>query len=59
MELEYIKSLKLGGFNFDNAIRNKALVDSGKVPATKNIKTGTTICGAIFDVRNPEIPSLV
>lgn len=29
MELDYLKTLPLGGFNFDNSIRNRAMAESG------------------------------
>lgn len=50
MDLSYINALKLGGFNYDNCIRNKALIESGGISADKiqYTKTGTTICGAVF-----------
>ena len=50
MELEYLKTLPLGGFNYDNCIRNTALTESGIASAPKTMKTGTTICGALFKV---------
>jgi hypothetical protein len=50
MELDYLKTLPIGGFNYDNCIRNNAMEVSGVVKPTKNMKTGTTICGAIFKV---------
>ena len=50
MDLDYIKTLPLGGFNYDNCIRNKALETSGGVVPPKTMKTGTTICGIIFKV---------
>ena len=47
-------SKQLGGFNYDNCIRNKALAESGaSALAASSLsfkKTGTTICGAIFNV---------
>jgi hypothetical protein len=55
MELNYIKTLPLGGFNFDNCIRNKAMVEAGGMKQPGNMKTGTTICGIIFKVRFPPI----
>jgi len=50
MDLQYIKDLQLGGFNYDNCIRNKALIESKSMGANqvKHMKTGTTICGAVF-----------
>jgi hypothetical protein len=55
MELDYLKALPTGGFNFDNCIRNKALTESSAVGGLSNpvkyTKTGTTICGVIYKVR--------
>ncbi|CDW75801.1 proteasome subunit beta type [Stylonychia lemnae] len=48
MELDYLKTLPLGGFNFDNCIRNRAMAESGILQAPKTMKTGTTICGVLF-----------
>jgi len=53
MELSYINTLQenLGGFNYDNCLRNTAMMAQSKVgPAVKTMKTGTTICGIIFNV---------
>ena len=52
MDLQYINALPLGGFNYDNCLRNKALVENAKGGPTtvKTTKTGTTICGVIFNV---------
>ena len=50
MELEYLKALPTGGFNFDNCIRNRALAESGMIQQPKQMKTGTTICGVIYKV---------
>ena len=51
MNTEYMNSLPVGGFNYDNCIRNNALVETamsgGKLT---HMKTGTTICGMIFKV---------
>ena len=52
MELDYLKTLPIGGFNYDNCIRNTAMVGSGISSAPKTMKTGTTICGIIFKVPN-------
>jgi hypothetical protein len=52
MELEYINALKLGGFNYDNCIRNKAIESGAGILPPRAMKTGTTICGAIYKV-NP------
>ena len=57
MELDYLKTLPLGGFNYDNCIRNRALTESGIAAAPKSMKTGTTICGIIFEVSYINIPS--
>ena len=46
-----MKTLPLGGFNYDNCLRNKAL--EANLPKGKQLsytKTGTTICGVIFNV---------
>ena len=50
MDLSYMKTLPMGGFNYDNCIRNKALLESGGISAdkVKYTKTGTTICGVVF-----------
>lgn len=50
MELDYLKTLPMGGFNFDNCIRNKALAESGIAQLPKTMKTGTTICGVVYKV---------
>ena len=50
MELDYLKTLPLGGFNYDNSIRNMAMTESGIASAPKTMKTGTTICGVLFEV---------
>ena len=53
-QLNYIESLPLGGFNYDNCIRNKALLANAKTKGAagqlKTAKTGTTICGIVFAV---------
>lgn len=53
MELGYISTLttNLGGFNYDNCLRNTALLaqTKGENPI-KHMKTGTTICGVLFNV---------
>ena len=52
MELNYLSTLPQGGFNFDMCIRNKALAESSAMSTpVKTMKTGTTICGVIFKVR--------
>lgn len=50
MDLSYMKTLPHGGFNYDNCIRNKALLESKSISAEKvqYTKTGTTICGVVF-----------
>jgi hypothetical protein len=50
MELDYINALNLGGFNYDNCIRNKAIESGAGVLPPRAMKTGTTICGAIYKV---------
>ena len=51
VELNYLQTIPLGGFNYDNCIRNNALAAQTKVGAKMNYtKTGTTICGCVFDV---------
>ena len=54
MELNYVNTLPLGGFNYDNCLRNKAL-EANLAPDKKlsYTKTGTTICGVIFKVSMP------
>jgi len=48
-----LNTLPTGGFNFDNCIRNKAMAESsGMAQPIKTMKTGTTICGIIYEVRN-------
>ena len=48
--LDYLNTLPLGGFNYDNCIRNTALTESGIAQAPRTMKTGTTICGLIYKV---------
>ena len=53
MELSYIDTLQehLGGFNYDNCLRNTAMMAQSKMSTkVKTMKTGTTICGIIFKV---------
>ena len=54
MELQYIKALEgqVGGFNYDNCWRNKALMESkaDDKSSLQYTKTGTTICGVVFKV---------
>jgi hypothetical protein len=56
--LSYIDSLPLGGFNYDNVIRNKAMLaavaNKGASAQLKTAKTGTTICGIVFKVSLPK-----
>jgi hypothetical protein len=52
MELQYMQALPLGGFNYDNCLRNQALLANNMASAPKTMKTGTTICGVIFKVNN-------
>ena len=53
-QVSYIETLPLGGFNYDNCLRNKALLANAKSKGgagqLKTAKTGTTICGIIFEV---------
>lgn len=51
MDLKYIDSIPKGGFSYDNCLRNKALMEANPNQAgqIKTTKTGTTICGVIFD----------
>lgn len=50
-ELNYLKQVPLGGFNYDMCLRNTALESSTKSSHKSTYtKTGTTICGAIFNV---------
>ena len=48
-----MKSLPVGGFNYDNCLRNHALENAkpGEMAKDKFMKTGTTICGVVFKVR--------
>jgi hypothetical protein len=52
MELSYIETLQqnIGGFNYDNCLRNTAMQAQSKMGAVKTMKTGTTICGILFKV---------
>ena len=51
VELNYLQTIPLGGFNYDNCLRNTALAAQTKAGAKNNYtKTGTTICGVVFDV---------
>ena len=53
-QVSYMDTLPLGGFNYDNCIRNKALLANAKIKSgageLKHAKTGTTICGIVFAV---------
>lgn len=50
MELKYIDTLPKSGFNYDNCLRNNALLatNPNKAHQLSYTKTGTTICGVIF-----------
>jgi hypothetical protein len=55
MELNYLKTLQKesGGFNYDNSIRNTAMIASKPLENKSSLsytKTGTTICGVVFKV---------
>ena len=51
VELNYLDQVPLGGFNYDNCLRNTALESQTSMnPKTSYTKTGTTICGVIFNV---------
>ena len=51
VELNYLQQVPLGGFNYDNCIRNTALTAQTKTNAKLSYtKTGTTICGVVFNV---------
>jgi hypothetical protein len=54
MDLKYMEALPTeGGFNYDNCLRNKALLANrgmGLQTNIQNMKTGTTICGLIYKV---------
>jgi 20S proteasome subunit beta 2 len=51
-QVSYVESLPLGGFNYDNCVRNKALMEHAKSKGgageMKFTATGTTICGIVF-----------
>jgi hypothetical protein len=54
VELNYLQAVPLGGFNYDNCIRNTALMAQTKAGAKMSYtKTGTTICGVVFNVSRP------
>ena len=51
VELNYLNQLPLGGFSYDNCIRNTALMANTKAGTKMSYtKTGTTICGVVFNV---------
>jgi hypothetical protein len=54
MDLKYMEALPAeAGFNYDNCLRNKALLANRGMGLQTNIatmKTGTTICGLIYRV---------
>ena len=53
VELNYLEQVPLGGFNYDNCIRNTALEANVKTSNKLSYtKTGTTICGVVFNVSN-------
>ena len=60
-QVSYVESLPLGGFNYDNCVRNKALMEHAKTKGgageMKLAKTGTTICGVVFKVSTLKYPS--
>lgn len=43
-------ALPVGGFNYDNCLRNKALTEAKPGNQQKYTKTGTTICGLVIKV---------
>jgi hypothetical protein len=51
--IDYVENLQLGGFNYENCIRNHAIASNLKAGKQqfKQASTGTTICGVIFKVR--------
>jgi len=50
VELNYLEQVPLGGFNYDNCIRNTALEANVKTSNKLSYtKTGTTICGVVFN----------
>ena len=52
--VDYVDSLPLGGFDYQNCLRNKAMLDnakdSGLAGQLQHAKTGTTICGIVWKV---------
>ena len=54
VELNYLDQVPLGGFNYDNCLRNTALESQTNMKAKSSYtKTGTTISGVIFNVSTP------
>jgi hypothetical protein len=54
MELNYMKDLPQGGFDFSNCLRNKALETNGNITIPHRAKaTGTTIVGIKWKVSYP------
>ena len=52
-ELSYMKTLPSADFNYDNCLRNKAILNNAGMGMQTNIatkKTGTTICGLVYKV---------
>lgn len=56
--MNYLNALPLGGFNYDNCIRNKAMEANGGRLPEKAMKTGTTICAVIYKVRGESTKAL-
>ena len=55
VELNYLDQVPLGGFNYENCIRNTALAAQTNMANKMSFtKTGTTICGAVFAVSSLE-----
>ena len=55
-ELNYLDQVPLGGFNYDNCLRNTALeTQTNMAHKSSYTKTGTTICGVIFQVSSPSL----
>lgn len=47
--MSYLELLKTGGFAFDNHQRNIKLVEKKVMPEPAMTKTGTTICGVVYN----------
>jgi len=47
--MTYLEKLKTGGFSFDNHPRNSKLIEKKILPEPKTTKTGTTICGVVYN----------